>query len=170
VIRIVIAAALAIVILGGLKVYITLRERLTTAAPQIVTHTATGKYDVEVTLSFDAGPNEFSLNPDEAPALVVGLGARELLRRTDPVPAGAVTIENVEGLAVGANELFVSAWPRDGASTAPRAARVRVFQDGRLLAERTLWSEPGQPVRGPIPITIGPAPKLNSHDDNGDSH
>jgi hypothetical protein len=87
------------------------------------------------------------------------------LRVDEPISAGApVVVEHVSGIVAGANEFFVEAQPGDDALGAAHALRVRVLRDGNPIAEQTLWSEPGLPVRGTVRIDIPSAVTEDGHD------
>ncbi len=148
------ALLLAGLILGGMQLYTTLRP-----APQrseIAVRFAEGRFTLEVTLTFDAGPDPFAFETENAPALLVTFEGRELLRRTEPVPAGeTVRIESIEGIVSGSgrrgrNEFFVEAVPQDSAGGLSRAVRLRLLRDEQPIAEHSLWSDPGEPVRGTL--------------------
>ncbi len=77
------ALILAVVILGGLQLYMVFRPQ-----PKVVAvdyeQTATGKFTVDVTLTFDAGPDAFALDPTTAPVVLLQLRGRDLVRHTEP--------------------------------------------------------------------------------------
>jgi hypothetical protein len=144
------------VILGGLQLYMMFRPQSRRGAfrPEV---TAAGRFDVEVTLTFDAGPDAFALDTTSAPSLLVQLRGRDVLRRTEPIGAGSqIVAESVAGIVVGANEFFVQATPQDTTALAARAVRVRVLRDGHPLSDASLWSEPGDVVQGSIVVDVPP--------------
>ena len=113
------------------------------------------RFSVEVTLTFDAGPDAFALNLSDAPSVLVQLRGTDLLRRQDAVAAGdQLLIEDVSGIVTGNNEFFVQVTPRDLTSPVARAVRVRVLRDEMALADETLWSEPGEVVRGAVVVAV----------------
>jgi hypothetical protein len=117
--------------------------------------TAAGIFTVEVTLTFAAGPDPFALDLDDAPALVVSFRGRDLLRRTEEIPAGQpIRIESVEGLVAGANEFYVAATPTAQDAAVARAIRVRILRDGATVAEQSLWSAPGESVNGIVVVDV----------------
>jgi hypothetical protein len=122
---------------------------------------ATGIYSADVTLTFDAQADEFSLEPV---SLVLRQQQRVLLKREDLVPAGEpLVVPNIPGVLVGDNEFYFESVPKNEGAPVARAVRVRLFRDGTLVAEQTLWSEPGQVPRGPILLHVE-APKAKKHD------
>lgn len=144
-----------VVILGGLQLYMRNRPSRPEAALLIAETAAQGQYSLDITLTFDAGPDPFALDPDAAPSLLVLLRGAEVLRREDAVATGAViTVSDVQGLVQGANEFFVVAAPQDRSQPVARAVRVRVLRNGQPLAEQTIWSEPGEIVEGTVVVEI----------------
>ena len=148
------ALSVASLILGGLWLYMTFRPQpaLAIAEPETA---AEGRVDIELTLTFDAGPDAFALDVTDAPTLLVQLRGKDVLRRTDPILAGAqLRVEAVSGLVTGINEFFVQATPQDTAAPVARAVRVRILRNGYPMAEQTLWSEPGELVQGVVVVEI----------------
>jgi hypothetical protein len=114
-------------------------------------------------------------------------GDTPLLRIEEDVPAGTVlVVDPVEGIVVGENEFYLkvatgeaesggeSAFSLPGDETSDeslpaedrsRAVRVRVFQDDQLLAEKTLWSAPGQAVDGIITVHVADFDDRPDHQD-----
>lgn len=148
------AALLIVGILGGMAIYTSFLERLRAQARAdaglregIHEVAATGQYSLEVTLTFDAAPDEFSAFPNPASVLVQrsAVPPVDLLRITKPVAAGTpIRVENVQGLVLGENRLIVSAFPADIASTRELALRLRVFQGTQVIGETSVWSSLGQ--------------------------
>lgn len=123
---------------------------------------AKDQFSLEVTLTFDAGGGSaFSVEPAQAPALRVLLRGREVLRIDEPLAAGTpVRVEKIEGVVEGANEFFVEAHPASQEAPIAHALRVQVLRNGHPVAEETLWSAPGLPVRGTVRIEVEPAAAL----------
>jgi len=150
------AMTIAIVILGGLKLYMTHRPQ---AAPGAVAYheiTAPGDFFLQLTLTFDAGPDAFALNPATAPSLLIQRNGQDLLRRTDHVAAfEPIEIRPLVDVVRGVNEFFVQATPTAVDPGASRSVRVRMFQDEAAIGDATLWSEPGEPVQGIVRVVVG---------------
>lgn len=118
---------------------------------------ASGEYTVDVTLTFDAGPDEFSLEDvGDAPSLVVQMNGGEVLRRTETILAAEspLQIPAIEGVIVGTNEFFVQASPSDMSSLQPLSARVRIQRDGNVVADQTIWSEGGDILQGTVSLEV----------------
>ncbi len=164
--RILLAAALSGLILGGLAAYMNLRPTPGAGSGgPIVLQTASGSFSVDITLTFDAAPDSFAVDPSRAAALLVLFHGKELLRATEPVSAGQpVRIEPIEGMLAGENEFFVHAAPSDADALLARGLRVRVLRDDLPIAEQSLWSEPGEVVQGIVVVSV-PAYAVKPLDD-----
>lgn len=155
--------ALAIVagILGGLQLYMQQRPRSSSQA-EINELLVTGQFRLEVTLTFDAGPDAFALDAATAPSLLIQLRGLDVLRRTETLSAGEpIVVDQVRGLVAGRNEFFVQASPADSATLVARALRVRLLRDGSPAGEQTLWAEPGDAVQGTLTVDL-PAWTVNA--------
>ena len=153
--RPVLALALACGILGLVQSYMVFQRTAPRAQAAVlpVAIRAEGRFEIEATLTFDAAPDDFDVRPA---SLEIRQVDEELLRLDTPLPAGE-TVRIEAELENGFNEFYVRAWPADNASK-ERAMRVRVLRDGVAVAEQTLWSQPGEPVEGPIRLEIEPPP------------
>lgn len=114
---------------------------------------ADGSFRLELTLSFDAATDAFSL-PDD-PSLLIRLGGHDLLRRTNPVSATeTIAVTNPPGIVAGRNAFYVRAIPDKEAIARPCAVQLRILRDDQLLRETTLWSQPGDVVSGEVHIDL----------------
>ena len=144
-------AVIAVGVLGGVKWFLDSYQPPGAGAnrgAQLIE--ATGDYAVELTLTFDVGPDEFSLEDEaDAPSLLVQQNGKELMKRTEIVSAAdsPLVIESVEGVVEGANEFYVQASPSEIDSLQPRSVRVRVLRDGSSVATETLWPDLGDVVQ-----------------------
>ncbi len=142
------AIAIAVAVLGGVKLYMVQRK----AAPRVEVSDekeAQGIFSLEMTLPFDAQPDTtFSVR---GVAVLVQMNGRDLLRLTEPVSAGTpLVVDRIAGVDAGQNELYVEVMPAVEQRFVANAVRVRVRQDGRTIAEESLWGEPAQPVAGRV--------------------
>lgn len=157
------AALVVAGILGGMALYANFLERLkhqaqaaAAARETVVAVPATGKFTIEVTLTFDAAPDGF----DPTSLIVERLGNPSVIlaESTEPIAAGQRTTFEVEGLAEGENRLYLRATPASGAEDRDLAARIRVFRDPEQnplpLAEKTFWTQSGERAEGPIEVHI----------------
>jgi hypothetical protein len=149
---------LAFLILGGVKWFLGAHELpagVQGSGLQLIQ--ASDEYAVELTLTFDVGPDEFSLEPvEDAPSLLVQLNGGELLKETDRIAAvdSPILLNAVQGLVVGENEFYVQASPSGGDALAPRSIRIRVLQGGNVVADDSMWAEPGDLVQGTVKLKV----------------
>ena len=118
---------------------------------------APGEYAIELTLPFDAGPDEFSLeDTGDAPSLLVQMNGAEIVRRQETVSAGEspIRLDNIDGVVVGTNEFYIQATPSDLADLKPKCARIEILRDGASVADKTLWSEPGDILQGTVRLEV----------------
>lgn len=114
---------------------------------------ASGKFTVEVTLSFDAAKDDFALDND--PAVVVRMAGQDLIRADQPLTSGEpLRAENVAGIVQGKNAFFLRAVPAQDFMSRPCAARLRVLRDDAILGESTLWSAAGNVVEGELVVEV----------------
>ena len=161
------AVAVSSIILGGLWVYMQYRPP---TGAVILERPAQGTFALEITLSFDAGPDEFALSAVDQPSVLVKFRDSELLRLTDRVPAGKpIVVEPIEGIIAGTgpagrNEFYVEATPVDDGAQLSRAMRVRILRDGQPVADESRWSEPGWPVQGTVELHVAADHSNAPHD------
>ena len=145
---------LAMAIFGTVAAY----ERFLATLPanessMVETPPATGKFSVVLTLSFDAARDDFGLPED--PALVVNLAGHDIVRRTDRVPATEpLRADDVSGIVVGRNAFFIRAIPAESDLMRPCAVQVKILRDDAVIAQNTLWSQPGDIVAGEIVVEV----------------
>ena len=155
--RLLLVVVLTVVILGGMQLLMQLQSvgsgDHAREGPRLIQ--ASGDFKVEVRLTFDAGPDEFSLDDvGAAPSVLVQLAGKVVYRETRVVRGDApIVISPIEGLVTGKNEFYVQASPKDAAQVY-RAVGIRVFRDDTLLAEKTLLTEPGATVQGTIVLEV----------------
>jgi hypothetical protein len=189
--RPVLAIVVIVVALGSVRAYISFVDSVTGRefAP-IQEIQATGRFHVDLTISFDAHADVFT--PESV--LLELHGGRILLQMEESVAAGTVlTIDPVEGIVEGANEFYLKvstaeaeaeedgAFSLSGDDPPPestsegdlegadksRAVRIRVFRDDQLIAEETIWSGPGEPVDGIVTVHL-PAGSGSTEDHDHD--
>jgi hypothetical protein len=163
-IRVILAAALSILILGGLSLFMERRGR--SAGHEVVrqeSQEAAGRFSLDVTLSFSpAAEDPFALVTKEAkakPGLLVQLNGQEVISVSEDVPVGElITRDDVPGVVVGANEVLIEADPPLAEANRAHAVRVRMLRDGKPIAEQTSWSEPGARLVAQLRLNV-PAEK-----------
>lgn len=145
---------LALAIFGTLAVYerfvatLPPPERSTVELPE-----ATGQFSLELTLSCDAAKDEFGLDDD--PAVVVRMAGEELIRVDQAAAADeSLRADDVAGIVAGRNAVFLRVVPAPDFIALPCAARLRVLRDENVIAENTLWSQPGGVIAGEVMLEV----------------
>lgn len=161
--RIFAAIFINIILIGGLALYMNHRDN---KAPAEKTPTQTtisqGIFALEITPGFAPAPDPFALETDKPALLLVKTGSREILRKTESVEAGKpFRVENIAGLAVGHNELYIQASP-PSENNAHHALRVRVLENESPIADTTFWAPPGMGISDTLYFSIG---KAEAHHD-----
>ncbi len=168
------ALVLSLAILGSVQAYMLFVNGLPQYVPNVPTETtASGHFRLELTLTQDAQPDAF-----EATSLLVNLpqqGNRVLIHKEEVIPAlDPIVIDSITEFIVGENELFVQVGVGDAGFDVAgseelvlrrSAVRVQLFRDRVLLADETLWAEPGEPIQGKLVISV---PALKSQEGSGD--
>ena len=156
IIAIVLSAAILLGVHGYLRFAESVRAQHAVAADAT---TAAGIFSADITLTFAAEADSFSVEPT---SLLLRQREQVLFKREGLVPAGEpLVVSPIENIVEGANEFYFECIPREEKAEATenqrplsRAVRVRIFRDGQLLAENTFWSEPGIVPRGVIRVEV----------------
>ena len=160
------ALLITVFILGGLRVFFALRHQVRPAPAVAVIQTVDDPYTLEATLTFDAAPDEFDLQPA---ALVVECQGETLYTHEEPIPAWTrLSIPLEHSFVVGANELFVRVTPRAGSDDESRALRIRIARGSHdWLVDQTVWAEAGEPIEAAVPWRIPSADEDVAADEGG---
>jgi len=146
-----------VVFAGGPLLFVRQRKPLETPR-ELEQRTAQGVLSLRLTPAFAADPDPFALDVPAAPepaSLALWLNGRPVYRTEKPLGAGSsLLLDDVPGLVVGENEFYVEAYPLLEDAARPHALRMQVLRDGRTIADRTFWSEPGLPVAEAFQVTI----------------
>lgn len=158
--RIALAVLIWLMFVGGLGLYTHYRDIAAQALrPSVEIQTAEGSYAMQITTTFAVEPDPFALQTDELgeqPALVVRLGEREILKRTDRLEAATpIRVEPLLGLVEGTNEIYLEANPPLEQVGKSQAVRVQIMRDGQTVAEQTFWSAPGGKVADTMRFDLG---------------
>ena len=157
-----------VVLLGGLQLFLQTRSQgRVVSVPEV--EVASGQYRLEVTTTFAVEPDPFALSVDVndlAPALLVQLEGRALVTITDRLEAGKpIIVQPLTGMKVGRNEFLVKAHPPPAQAQRANALRLSLFRDEKLLAERSSWSIPPEPLVATITVEVEPeVEKETDHD------
>jgi len=166
-VRIPLAIAIWVVMVGGLLLYMSRTEQHTTAG-ETTRPAARGEFTIQIVATCTLGPDPFTGlldEPGKAPAVLVMLNGVEVLRFANLLASGkAVASGPLEGMIVGDNEFFVEANPIEGDLWKANAVRVRVLRDGETVIEKTFWTEVGVPLKETFPLSVQTAAR------KGDEH
>jgi hypothetical protein len=155
-VRPILAVLIWIVLIGGLTGYMQSRE-IVPAGSSYEQHKAKGLFSLQITTTFPVEPDPFALQIEEAEAsaLLVKLNGKEILRRTEKVEAGVpIRIEPVPGLVAGGNEFYLEANPPVGLDRLSCAVRVQLLQGPAVIADTTLWSDPGARIASTFQVAV----------------
>lgn len=145
---------LALAIFGTLAVY----ERFVATLPppelsNVELPEATGRFSLELTLSCNAAKDDFGLEDD--PAVVVRIAGKELIRVDQAAAADEpLRVDDVAGVVAGRNAVFLQVVPAADFIARPCAARLRILRDENVVAENTLWSQPGGMIAGEVVLEV----------------
>ena len=147
------ALAIATGILGTVWAYERFQASVRPAVALPAEQATSAIYDLEITLTFTAVADAFAL--DDAHSLLLSFRGQPLLKRAEPVEAGQpLEIQEIPGVVVGRNEFYLEVFPADESALREHAVRLRILQAGNVVAEQTLWSPAGEPVRGVIRLDV----------------
>ena len=154
--RVVLAIAIWVVILGGLAAYFATRHAVQPAAvQQQQLAPLPGEFYVELMPTYDVpAKDDFALVAIDP--VTLSLNSHEIYVHTQPAAAGQTIevrwyLEQVP-LIAGKNEFYVVAAPPGGAFKSAPGIRLRLMRDGAVQDEQTIWGEPQRKVQGPVPL------------------
>lgn len=143
-----------IILIGGLQLFLGHRRSLAPIENYIQAH-ASGLYRLDITSTFTAKPDPFALNienDNSSSAVVIQLGGHDIFNTNESIEAGrAITITPLPDLQIGKNEFYIEINPPLDQA---QAVRIRLFQDDRLIQQKSFWSEPGERLVGTFTVDI----------------
>jgi hypothetical protein len=170
-VRIFLAALIWLLFIGGLSLFMHHRDQamVSSEAPAVIQKIEKGNFALLITPTFAVEPDPFAIlaaDDEKPPALLVRIGDREILRKTDQIPAGApIRLEPLTGLVFGDNEMYLEVSPPVEQADRSHAVRVQIFQDDLPLAEKTFWSPAGGKVADTFRFALrAPDEKEDNHD------
>jgi hypothetical protein len=88
-----------------------------------------------------------------------------LLEETEPIePGRPLRVAKIPEVVEGRNEFYLEAIPAENEVPREHAVRLRILQGQQVVAEQTLWSPPGEPVRGLMTLIVPAAPSTNERE------
>lgn len=157
------------VIAGGLFLYKETRySHGETTEAVAATVKATASVTIEVTATFTAEQDPFSLDVADdggGSPFILRLGTQVLFDDADALQPGVPLITDaLTDLNAGMHELYIDASPPLDNAAASHAVRLRAFESGRLIAEKTFWSEPGGKISGTLQFELIAEETGEAHD------
>lgn len=159
--RIVLAIAVWVIMVGGLWLYTAKRELPVRiqgpAAP--VEAVVDGSFSIALTPTFGVAEDPFALNTEttrQAP-IEVRLNGRSLAAPESIARGETVRLEGVGPILEGLNEVFVKASPPAAEAGLDHGLRVQVLEAGVARAEKTVWADRGALVSGSLQFEYLPA-------------
>lgn len=107
-------------------------------------------YSLAITPTFQAVADPFALADGSQSSLMrVTLGGVELLNLdTAPAVGEQIIINNLHGVLIGKNEIYIEAFPPVGPRPQRHSLLAELFCNGVLVASESIWSPPGAKVAG----------------------
>lgn len=157
------ALAIVLGILGTVWSY----ERFQASVQQPVSapaeRLAADPYRLDITLTFPAAADAFALS--DPYSLLLSFRGKTLLKETEPIESGRpLLVKQIPGVVEGRNEFYLEVTPAESDEPREHAVRLRILRDNEVIAEQTLWSPPGEPVRGLTTLVVPTATKIDEHE------
>lgn len=157
--RIIIAIIIWVVFVGGLFLFMEQRnDRRTIDRLYAVTESSEKKCVLEIITTFTPEPDPFALNTnpgDEADALIVRQGDRDILRIKDAIEPGVpVRSDILTEMKIGINEYYIEACAPLDSIGRSFAMRVQCICNGQMIADRTFWTESGNRAAGTLRVNL----------------
>jgi hypothetical protein len=159
-----------LICVGGVAYYMRAREPFyfaDTTREHLVPRSLTTPLDLELMLTFDPQPDPFALSDRGSgtpPGVRIRINDHVVAELSEGIRPGSPWLKkNIEGAVAGPNELYVEATPPVEESETRQAVRIRLFQDGRTVADHTFWNEGGEKVTGTLPFQPEPQPTGTVH-------
>jgi hypothetical protein len=158
--RLMYAAVVWLVFIGGVWLYMNTREEATAPGPaQLETPTAAAVYGLRVRATFVAAVDPFALEAPAAeemvPVEIRVNGRPQTVIMADDLEVGAVyRVTRLSGLHSGDNEIYIAASPPAESADRTHAVRLELLSEGRVVQEKTIWSDGTGRVAGVFMMNI----------------
>lgn len=153
--RFLLVVTIWIVIVGGLWKYISQRdasrEQIIASSP--VDLSVEGHFKLEVTPTFSTEDDPFALTTSDSNAAPFKLKLNGIELDTNVVElrrGQTLRQENIVGVLVGHNEIYVNASPPMSENTLEHGVRVKFYENNTLVVDKTVWADQGALVSGTI--------------------
>ena len=148
-----------VVIVGGMWGYVRQRdasiESVIAQKPIYTVSDLTFTLEITPTFSFEEDPFALETGNDSSKQMELKLNGQSVHTPNLQLIKGArYRVDNLPGVVVGQNEIYVKASPPTAESQLDQAIRVRLLQDSSVLVDKTIWNSQGSLVSGTITFEI----------------
>ena len=155
--RIIVVIIVWVVIVGGLSLFMSSQDK-SAGESSFTIHDAEDTYSLEIVTTFAVETDPFALQTDDTDkpvALLVKVNGETVLKIEEDMESGeSIVVDDISGLIVGRNEFYIEANPPLELSNVSHAIRLRVLKEQEILAEKSLWSEPGLKIADTLVLEI----------------
>ncbi len=127
---------------------------------------AEASFSLEVTPTFSIEKDPFALQSEEnseAP-IELRLNGNDIALPYDQIEQGRVLrIDNISGVLVGHNELYVKASPPLAESSLNHGIRLVLLENDAVIADKTIWGSHGALVSGSTSFETGLSGEDHDH-------
>jgi|GEM_PF-5202706 len=158
--RIVYAMLVWLIFLGGVGFYMQSRsDAAAPLRPETTSRPTVADYVLRLRATFVAAADPFAIDvspAEEAVPVEVRVNGRpQTVNLAHDLETGAVyRVDPVTGLQPGENEIYVAATPDPAEADGTHALRLEVLWQGRIFAEKTLWSDATGRIAGVCGVTV----------------
>ncbi len=154
------------ILIGGLYIYMNSRESIV-EPPDKQHEISSANYRLVITTTGTTEKDSFALTVgnDKASAMSARLNGAEVFRSEEGFQSGKQTIiDDIKGVRVGQNELLIEVNPSLMAYDRPMAVRIQLFRSLEEIADRTLWTEPGDKMISTVQFLVPEESSRKEHD------
>lgn len=166
--RFILSIGIWIVLVGGLWLFTWQRDQAVVTATQInLDRDVDQIFTLELTTTFDTEKDPFALQIDEEDSseIELRLNGDNLALPADTVKRGIpMRIDDVRGVILGHNDIYVKASPPVNESDLQQGVRIRILENETVISEQTLWNSGGGLVSGGFGFTY------EEHGENNHEH
>lgn len=156
------------VIIGGMYTYMSKRDavRMAVEPPAVLDSRVDKLLTVEITPTFSVEGDPFALQLEEntGSGFELKLNGETIPLQLAPVRGEVIRIDSLSGVRKGHNEVYVKGAPPVSESHLENGIRVKVMEDGQVIADKTIWSSDGALASGTVFFDFETAEQEDSHD------
>ncbi|MBN2431662.1 MAG: hypothetical protein JXQ27_09315 [Acidobacteria bacterium] len=158
--RVIYAILVWLVFIGGVGLYMQTRGTAAESLlPVAASRPSVTDYTLRLQATFMAALDPFALDvipaAESVPVEVRVNGRPQMVALAQDLEAGAVyRVDTVIGLHPGENEIYVAATPDTAEADRTHAVRLDLLRRGRIVDEKTLWSDATGRIAGVFRVNI----------------